>query len=304
MIKYLFLITILVGYSCKNSLNKEINNKELADNLKNNQSISKKAHLKKPLYIGVLKKFYKENDYYISLSFKNSTPTSFSNEFHENISKYVGKLLSKNQDNERYKIKDIIAEKYFDVTALDTIIVLNNNVKLDTLYRKNYEYLSGQTESQVIATYKKTRLVNKNMDYLCMSLNNETLKPVTNFKEDSKYLKETLIKNSFSPSNIHAHYKMIKNNDTISFISFGTYKQDTANEYFYLLKNKKPIDSIVNESSISKMIAVPIFRESEDLYIAYEFIPDSDISWTSLIGIDFKNNQLKRYKKNRIFMKN
>lgn len=52
------------------------------------------------------------------------------------------------------------------------------------------------------------------------------------------------------------------------------------------------------------MIAVPIFREFEDLYIAYEFIPDSDIFWTSLIGIDFKNNKLKRYKGNRLNLKN
>ncbi len=306
MIKYFFLISIFIGYSCKKTINKQINNKELTTGLnsKNNTSIPKDTNLEKPLHIDVLKKIYRENDYYISLSFKNTIPTSFIDDFHRNSSKYTSELLSKNEDHERYKIKDFIAKKYFDIAALDTIIVLNDNVRLDTLYRKNYEYFSGQTESQVIVTYEKTNLINKDIDYLCMSLNNEKLKSVTNFKEDSEYLKETLIRNSFRPYNVHAHYKMVKNNDTISFISFSTYTNDTPNEYFYLFKNKKPIDSIVNESSISKMIAVPIFREFEDLYIAYEFIPDSDIFWTSLIGIDFKNNKLKRYKGNRLNLKN
>ncbi|WP_282089762.1 hypothetical protein [Aquimarina algiphila] len=310
-LKYLLIILSFLGISCT----KEIKNQNKDNSIvitkedktvetpeRTSDIINSEYTQEESIYIGMLQKMYGEDDYYISIAFNDAVPDSFHNTFHRNIEDYIGELISKTEDHERYKIKKSVAQKYFDVRGLDTIIILNDDQeRIDTLFRKNYEYFSDQLESQVIATYEKTKIINKDEDYLCMSNNDIVLSKTSVFKKDSTYLAKTLIKNSFHPSNVYAHYKMIKNTDTISFVSFGIYNNKIQKECFYLFKNKNPIDSIINEYSISKMLPVPISMETENLYIAYEFIPDTDAFWTSLIGIDLKNDKLKNYKSNRLY---
>lgn len=310
--KYFLIILFFLGFSCKkepknqklNSNDNSIIIKESKTNQKTDTITDLKEKKDESIYVGVLKKIYDEEDYFLPLYFKLSVPESLYSEFHTSKSNYIGKLISKTDDHERYEIEASIAKKYFNTNGLDTIMVFNKSQKIiDTLYRKNYEYFSDQIESQVMVTYGKTNKVNQNKDYLSISQTDIVLRKKLEFEKDSIYLKNTLIKNSFNPSNIYSHYKMTENNDTISFMSFGIYNNETQKECFYLLKNKKPIDSIINEYSISKMIAVPIFLESENLYVSYEFIPDTGSFWTSLIGIDMKNNKLTNYRGNRLYKK-
>ena len=278
--------------------------KEDKTNQKTDTIIALKEEKNASIYIGVLEKIYEDEDYFLPLYFKPSISESFYSEFHTKTSNYVGKLISKTDDHERYEIETAIAEKYFQTNGLDTIIVFNKSQRIiDTLYRKNYEYFSDQIESQVIVSYEKTNKVNQDKDYLSMTKTDMVFRKKLEFKKDTTYLKNTLSKNSFKPTHMHSHYKIAENNDTISFMSFGIYTNETQKECFYLFKNKKPIDSIINEYAISKMVAVPIFLESENLYVSYEFIPDTGSFWTSLIGIDLKNNKLKNYTGNRFYMK-
>ncbi|GAA4106417.1 hypothetical protein GCM10022393_00810 [Aquimarina addita] len=307
------LTLLIINFSCKKDTKDNQDAKEVVITLSGERESISEDHKslqnsiivnemqEESVYIGVLQPMYQEEDYYISLSFNDLTPDPFK-EFHGNLKSYIGELISKTEDHERYKIQDTIGQHYFDVSGLDTIIVLDQDQKkLDTLYRKNYEYYSDQIESQIIATYNKTSSVSEERkDYVCMSKNDVVFKKGVSFHKDSIYLRETIHKNLFTPTTIYAHYKMIIKNDTISFLSFGDYNEKKQKENFYLLRNKAPIDSIINQYSISKMVPVPLSWEQESLYISYEFVPDSDNFWTSLIGIDLKNNKLKKYDRNRI----
>lgn len=297
--RYIIIIAIFC-FSCNKQKDKK--NEQLI-NITDIEAKEIDAKTNDSVYVGVLQKFYDGDDYYLSLNFKPSVPNSFYNTFHDNIEDYTGELILKTEDYQRYQIHDSIAKKYFDVSRLDTLIVLDDNQKkIDVLHRKYYEYYSNQIESEVIATYQKTNRIYKDKDYICMSKNNLALKETQGFKKDTLYMVKTIEENSFNPSYIRAHYNMIRDKDTISFLSFETYNKEIQEHKacFYLLKNKTPIDSIINDYAISKMIPVPLALKSENLYIAYEFIPDSGVFWTSLVGIDFENDKLKHYKNNRL----
>lgn len=298
--RYVLVIVLVFCFSCKKEKadenNKPINNSDE----KINEVHSKKGD---SVYVGVLQKFYDNDDYYVSLNFKKSVSTSFYNTFHDNVEDYIGELLLKTDDYQRYKIHDSVAKKYFDINHIDTLVVLDDNQKkIEEIYLKNYEYFSNQIDAEVIATYQKTIRVNKDKDYICMSKNDMVLKETQAFKTDTVYMEETINKNAFNPSYIHAHYNMIKDKDTISFLSFSAYNNDAQKEYFYLLKNKVPVDSIINDYSISKMLPVPLALKTENLYVAYSFIPDTGAFWNSLVGIDFENDILKYYENNRLYV--
>ncbi|WP_299835634.1 hypothetical protein [uncultured Tenacibaculum sp.] len=253
------------------------------------------------IYVGLLEKIGQGKDYYIPVSFKTTTSTILQEDFHNNFEKYTSDVILKSIEYTRFKIEDSIANKYLEISNLNTVLVFDDNQEvIDTLRLKNYEYFSDQLESQVIATYNSSKKLNENKQYVCATVNDSIAKNNYKFSKDSIYLKETLKENKFEPTDIYAHYKMIKDKDTISFLSFGSYGKEVAKHGFYLFKNKVPTDSIINKNLITEIIPVPLTLNGQGLFMTSQFIPDTDAVWTALVGIDFKTNQLKQYERNRV----
>lgn len=258
----------------------------------------------KSIYISQLTKIAEGKDYYLPVSFKPLVSDIKQEDFHNNYTDYISDLILKNIEYTRYKIEDSVANKYFEISNLNSILVFDENQNiLDTLHLKNYEYFSDQLESQVIATYKATEKVKEDKEYVCMTVNDYVKKNNYRFTKDSIYLKATLKENRFKPTDVYAHYKMIKAKDTISFLSFGQYKGETAKHAFYLFRNKEPLDSIINKNLISKIISVPITLNEENIFVTHQFIPDTDAFWMSVIGIDIVANTLTQYERNRVFLR-
>ncbi|SNR16998.1 hypothetical protein [Tenacibaculum jejuense] len=255
----------------------------------------------KSIYVGLLEKIDQGKDYYIPVSFKTTTSTILQEDFHNNFEKYTSDVILKSIEYTRFKIEDAVANKYLEISNLNTILVFDDNQEvIDTLHLKNYEYFSGQLESQVIATYNSSEKLNENKQYVCVTINDFIAKNNYKFSKDSIYLKETLKENKFEPTDVYAHCKMIKDKDTISFLSFGSYGKEVAKHGFYLFKNKVPTDSIINKNLITEIIPTPLTLNGQGLFMTSQFIPDTDAVWTALVGIDFKTNQLKQYERNRV----
>ncbi len=256
------------------------------------------------IYVGLLKKISQGKDYYLPVNFKRTTSTILQEDFHNNFEKYTSDVILKSIEYTRFKIEDDVANKYLEISNLNTILVFDDNQEvIDTLRLKNYEYFSDQIESQIIATYSSTDKLNENKQYVCTTVNDFIAKNNYRFLKDNVYLKETLKENKFKPTDVYAHYKMIKDKDTISFLSFGSYGKEVAKHGFYLFKNKVPTDSIINKNLITEIITVPLTLNGQGLFMTSQFIPETDAFWTALVGIDFKTNQLKQYERNRVSLK-
>lgn len=247
------------------------------------------------LYIDLLEKFYFSEEYYVPLYFINAYSESAVKEMN---SKDL-EIIFEDIDSKRVKLDEKIAAKYLLLNNLDQLIVLDESQNIiDTLVRKNYEYFDSSIESFYIATYDAALAGDSN---IVMSLNgtqNIEFRKSPEFKEDSVYIRQIITKNAYKPDYLYDYGHLIHHKDTIAFLSFGDYKQ--GKECLYLLMNGQAVDSVINNYVISKMTPVPLATEKEILYVSSVHVPETDIYWASLTGIDLVQQKFKFYRRNRL----
>ncbi|QDO94259.1 hypothetical protein FNB79_09845 [Formosa sediminum] len=249
------------------------------------------------LLVDILTKFYNSEEYYITLSFKNKYSDSIANIINNSYQETV----FRNELESRVKIPDNIAEKYFSTDGIDRLIVINKEqIIIDTISRKNYEFYDASIESSYIATYETQNQLSDSIIVISTNsakhLNlNKVPKPISDLIKNEKLLKN--IQHEYHE--IFSQNSLIYKSDTISILSFGNYSK--PENYLYLYKNGNLTDSIVNDYlAVSSLKAIPLATENELTYIYEGFKPDTDWLWSGLIGIDLKNWKLKLYERNRI----
>ncbi|WBL23797.1 hypothetical protein [Zunongwangia sp. HRR-M8] len=303
-----FLIFILV-LSCnskksnKTDLKSEIEKTIKEKSLKNKITLdSFQIQVTEPknepfLFADVLIKFNNSNEYYITLSFENQYSDSIANI----IQNSFGKTVFKNELESRVEIPENIAQKYFSTAGLDKLIVINKEqIVIDTIYRKNYEFYDASMESSYVATYESPNQLGDSI--MVISINSSYYLNLTKVPEPHSDLvkKEKLLKS------VQQHYdeifsrnSMIYKSDTISILSFGKYAK--PENYLYLYKNGNLTDSIINDYlAVYSLTGIPLGTENELTYIYEGFKPDTDLFWIGLIGIDLENWKFKIYERNRI----
>jgi hypothetical protein len=248
--------------------------------------------------VTLLEKFYNQQDYFVPLFFINDFSETAKKELDKN-----SKVLYEDDESTRSKLDEQVAWKYLLVNNLDQMVVFDSNQNsIDTLNRTNYEHYIATISSPYVASYKSTDSIEENNVVISLNgLKKSNLRKSPEFISDSLYIKKLIHKNSFKPDYIHSFGHLIYKRDTISFLSFGDYK--LGKECLYLLKNSMPMDSVINDFLISTMTPVPLSSDKEIIYVALVFIPETDILWNALTGIDLKNNKFNFYERNRIKIK-
>ena len=90
--------------------------------------------------------------------------------------------------------------------------------------------------------------------------------------------------------------------DTISYLSYSNYTIPETK--VYLIKNNTITDTITKDYSIRKMTPVPLSTEKKFLFVALCKVPETDVRWHQLIGINTVEEKFKIYQRNRVTIKN
>jgi hypothetical protein len=309
MKKLTILLIFIAIFSCSNrksnkidsesEINKEIKEEPLKNEVTLDSIQNQKIKIKdEPFLIAdILIKFFNSEEYYITLSFKNQYSDSITNV----IKNSFGETVFKNELESRVIIPDNIAQKYFSTDGIDKLIVINKEqIVIDTISRKNYEFYDASIESSYIATYETQNQLSDSIMVISTNsgqhLNlNKVPKPISDLVQKEKLLKN--IQQEYDE--IFSQNSMIYKSDTISILSLGNYSK--PENYLYLYKNGNLTDSIVNDYlAVSSLTAIPLATENELTYIYEGFKPDTDWFWSGLMGIDLKNWKFKIYERNRI----
>lgn len=304
-------ILIIILLSCNNSQSDnqktvksdtEINDKQDtpgSDNLSIENKMKTDTFQINSIFASKLNKFYDSSDYYISLYYRT--------EYDEKIAKEITtkniKEIKRDSEKTRLQIDNNLAKQHLLVDNLDTLLVFNDEQELiDTIYRKDYEYYDAMITSELIATYSGE---DNYENYLVISSNYSDryeIKKNPDFIVDSNYTDLVTGNLKLDKKFVYGSGLTVLDNDTISFISYSDYR--TNDTKIYLLKNGTLRDSISKDFIFSDLKPVPLHDNNELLYLGYINVPDSDVEWNSLIGIDKNTLKVNFYDRNRITISN
>lgn len=300
ILTFIFIISCRDRKSNQIQQNSKVQNKTILDTLNKEKinNLIQQNEIKNDtlLLVEILNKFYDNNDYYISLSYKNE----YSDSLNKIIMKAHGEKIFENSLESRYKISANKAVRYFSTNGLDTLVIIDKDQKvIDTITRKNYEFYQGTIESQYVATYEFPNNLVDSMIAISTNVKDLKLNLTPQPYTSSRYKDIILRDNSFDYDKIYSHSTIINKSDTISILSFRNYSN--YKNHLYLIKNGKLMDSIINDyMAVSSLRAVPLATKYEFTYLYTGFKPDTDWIWTGLMGIDLVNWKFNLYENNRI----
>lgn len=251
------------------------------------------------VYIDILYKFYGHKDFYVPLYYKDQ----YTEELDDLLKNTNTKSVFKDEYSFREELDFELTKKHLEVSNLKKILVFNElQDQIDKLNLNSYERNYDGLYDFFVATYDTPN--HKLEGKLIISsavLETKALTKSPEVAHDSTLLKQLIAKNSYNATYVHGFSHFTVNKDTIAILSFGDYP--LGKEALYLLKNGTPTDSIINDYAITALTPVPLATEYESRYIASCQVPDSDVSWTSLMGIDSRDYKFKFYDRNRINLK-
>ncbi|MCG6191566.1 hypothetical protein [Maribellus maritimus] len=247
------------------------------------------------IFASTLDKFYDTSDYYISLYYRTEYNETVANEI---TTKNVREITSGLEET-RLQIDNNLAKRHLLVDNLDTLLIFNDKQELiDTIYRKDYEYYDAMTTSELIATYSGKDNYENNLVISCNYSDKYVIKKTPDFIIDSNYIDLIIKKLQLEKKFVFGSGFTIINNDTISFISYSDYQ--TNDTKVYILKNSDLINSITKDFIIRDLQPVPLYDNDKLIYLGFANVPETDIEWTALIGIDKNTLRIKFYDRNRI----
>ncbi|MCR9248832.1 MAG: hypothetical protein NXI20_00355 [bacterium] len=247
------------------------------------------------IYIGLVDKFYDQDEFHVPLFFKEGYDYAIIDKLKDSDSK----VIFRGEFSRRTKLYESQCKLYLESKNLDTMLVLNKLQQVvDTVFRNHFEHYDAEIQSSLIASYKIDPGKKPFMLISKSGLNRSDLKPGISFTVDTTYRNNVLESNNQFSSYSWASGKMSVNDNIISYTSFGDYNARKECLYFY--KNGIPTDSVINDYLIRELYPVPIQDSDHMLYMASGFLPETDITWDMLIGINPATGKIKYYRGNRL----
>ncbi|WP_196886715.1 hypothetical protein [Aureivirga sp. CE67] len=311
LLKLSIILISIVFFSCKTEEKKEVKEqikKHINSAEKEKISEIKKVQIPKEkldskIYINKLNSSRVQNKLSVSLFFKESIPDSIVKKVCSNVAKISSDITVVDEEIIT-NLEESYVSKYFNTNGLDTLLVFNENqVLIDTIYREKYAHYQNPLDEDFIAIYNKSDKINSEENYIVMSKNDLFQKNSMQFEKDSLYMTKTAKKLSFDSNYISFHSRAVKGKDTISILTYFPRYEKNYSFRFYLLKNHQPVDSLINDFTYNRLITVPVNKQNEDIFVSFSFVPNSDVFWDSLIGIDWEEMKIKTYSKNRLDLK-
>ncbi|MBL7833239.1 MAG: hypothetical protein JNK18_04765 [Cyclobacteriaceae bacterium] len=230
-------------------------------------------------YFGYINKFPDNNFFFTDLYFVDS----FNYDSYNEITKLGTQVVYRDDEMKRTRIEIAAAEPYFDLRGLKTIALYDEaNERLTTGQLSHIEYVEDLIESSFVAVFQ---VENPNIVGPVFCIGNSPLEPkeIQCLAWDDQTLTATLIKHlelNAGDVSVSSHYKIEQqiistiSSDTTAFI---TENQDNLIEVLYKSKSREVIKRIT---------PVAINVRGKRLYLAECGLPDTDLSWNSVLAFN------------------
>lgn len=245
-------------------------------------------------YINNLNKFYNHEDYYIPLYYIGD----YSEEVHKMLIESSSHVVFEDSETRRLRLDPQIVKKYLSVAKLEDLVVFDSNQDIvDTISFKDYEFFDDMIETSFVATYQASLPEGEYIAVSAAGLDSSDLRKSPEIKADSAYLDVLVGRNAFPLKDVHSYGYFVHDLDTLSYLSTVDYEK--VRSQVYLLKNGQVLDSINEDYIITGMTPVPLATKKEILYVSAAMVPETDIQWTILTGIDLSSYRFIIYERNR-----
>lgn len=245
-------------------------------------------------YINNLNKFYNHEDYYIPLYYIGD----YSEEIHKMLIESSSHVVFEDSETRRLRLDPQIVKKYLSVAQLEDLVVFDSNQDIvDTISFKDYEFFDDMIETSFVATYQASLPEGEHIAVSAAGLDSSDLRKSPEIKADSAYLDVLVSRNAFPLKDVHSYGYFVHGLDTLSYLSTVDYEK--VRSQVYLLKNGQVMDSINEDYIITGMTPVPLATKKEILYVSAAMVPETDIQWTILTGIDLSSYRFIIYERNR-----
>ncbi len=250
------------------------------------------------IFVGLAGKYTGGGDWYIELSFVDNWNETSSRTLKDASVEEIYRDI----DATRALLKEEVVYKYLQTKYLDTILAFDENQDFfDTLIRKQFEFYEPSISSTFTATYE---LETDHLPMIFMSSQpgfkyDFQKRPI--ISKDSFHLQNLLTNPGIHPYYIASFGHFSFTEDSFSYLSY--LDSVDLRDYTLFFKNGKPTVEVVNDFYVRKLYPIPLARKNELVFIAYCNMPESDFSWTSLLGINPMNGKVTEYLRNRILIK-
>lgn len=247
-----------------------------------------------PCYIDFIEKFEGTNELYTHLYFQES----FDYSQYEKVLKLGDSLIYKDDEIKRTRIPMREATKYFDLSGLETIEIFDSNHnKINEGKLKRIELLEDLIESQFVAVFTLNDMNDGDQLY-CVGNRNWIFTEDLSFSPMLNEVLTQAIINRFDLDketiwNIQ-HYESRSMATTYSVVSADTTAfiiEVTDSSHKVLYKSK-------TSESINDLVIIPTTINGHPLLLAKCGMPETDMSWTSLLT--YKGEQYEVTKHNRL----
>ena len=228
-----------------------------------------------------LESFFDQPGYYVTLYLKTEDPYSDGNYVPDSLMT----LLHREEETIRKLVPVDIAQTVFATTGLDSVLAFDQNQDLiDTLLLDHFEYYETMIESAYIASYTVN---DRDQPVFLMSLGgmpelSGTKSPV--MRQDDDYLSSLIKSNGLDPM---ATYTLrLTNVQEEVYALLSVFDEEDWNFSHILFQNGQPMDTLETEYFMKRFQPVPVASDSSVAYLIDVQIPDTDASWSMLMGID------------------
>jgi hypothetical protein len=240
-------------------------------------------------YIGFINQFYfqESKEFYIELYFKQ--PGIDYRGFIE-IASTQDSIIYADDENQRLRIPDSIAQLKFDLSGLNTLTLFDeNHKKLTEAQFVRVEYLEQNISPVFIAVYRVENKLNIENGMYCIGNFSENMTSPNEYLSFKDSILTAEIAEQLNFAHTYKlqgfHFRKTSNDSALSIINFDdnvAIVEKIQDEYKYLYKIEK-------QENITEVLLLPILRNNRPILLAKHILPDSDYEWHSILVFDWQN---------------
>lgn len=272
---------LLVILTCCNSPNSSISEKQ-EDSLATTIEPRSQTPTDSSTYIGFIQKFNESDEFYTDLYFKD--PYDYRN--YEEVAKVADSLIFNDDETSRSRIPPEYAEKFFDLSGIQTIEIFDSTgKKLTTGKFIRVELFDNMITGGFVATYKVDNPQIANPSY-CIGNRRWDLDPTQTYAALSDDELNSTITKFLNLDNKQLwgmdHYSVSPSNEIYSVISSDT----TA--FVVETKNRNNVVLYASDYSeaVNTVVFIPIRINGKPVLLANCAAPETDSDWTNLLTYD------------------
>ena len=277
-----FLLVFLILTSCTTKDEKTETSSLIQTSVLKTETLPYKLEINKNdslSYIGFVESFYPNNELYVEMYFKKD---NIDFDEYDKISKRGDSIIYADDENRRTRIPSEIANKYFDLSGLEPLLIFDKNNKLIAKAHVNrIEYLDQNISPYFIGVFTTENPIKGKAEYCIGNFNTNLPDMIYDNINDSLLTK--LIADKFKITHVQArHYKTHNSDNVLSVIN----SENNSHVFEVIDSEIKLLYKSHENEHIQKIIFVPKTINNKPVLLTQCYMPDSDQEWDNVLVFD------------------